>query len=69
MSRKLRISEVLSGIIFIVSGSTFLYASYNLGIGNVHKIGGGFFPAAVSILLIVTGSLILISELWKHYQT
>ncbi len=56
--------DVASGIIFLVIGSAFAGIAYaQLGIGTALRMGPGFFPLVLGILLALLGIAILVRGL------
>jgi putative tricarboxylic transport membrane protein len=51
--------DLLAGLIFIVFSGLFLLDASNYAFGNVRRMGPGWFPTMVSILLIAIGAAIV----------
>lgn len=45
------------GLIFVAFGSVFLLGSQSLNMGSISRMGPGYFPAALSMILIAIGLL------------
>lgn len=45
------------GLVFVGFGCVFLAASQSLNMGSIARMGAGYFPAALSAILIVVGLL------------
>jgi len=57
---KLRQIEALAGSLFVLFGIGAVVFASNYGFGTTARIGPGFFPILVGVLLIVTGTTILL---------
>lgn len=55
--------EVLSGFLFILIGSVFLFGTVELPYGTWRRIGPGGFPALIAGLLILMGLIVSIRGL------
>jgi len=53
------IKNITTGVLFLIIGITFLIYSLHYNIGNIADIGTGFFPLIISILLSLTGSILI----------
>jgi len=47
----------IPGLIFVAFGSVFLLGSQSLNMGTISRMGPGYFPAALSMILIAIGLL------------
>lgn len=54
--------DLLTGLLFIGFGAWFLFDALNYPLGTVRRMGPGWFPVAVSSLLIGTGALIALKS-------
>jgi len=52
-------ANALCGAIFIVFGAVFAIQAAGLELGNAFRMGPGYFPLALAILLILLGAIIL----------
>jgi Tripartite tricarboxylate transporter TctB family len=50
----------LCGAIFIALGLLFAYQSWNLEIGTAFRMGPGYFPLVLAIILVLLGLIILV---------
>lgn len=57
---KLRDKDVLSGSIFSAVGVWFTAQSLNLSMGSLRSMGPGYLPAALSLLLLGFGAVVLL---------
>ncbi len=55
MENKKALNDILSGVIFIVCGLAFGYAASNYPIGTALRMGPGYFPLVLAILLCLIG--------------
>lgn len=58
--------DILSGILFVVIGSIFLYISNTYTVGRAANMGPGYFPTLVSIILITIGIMIIIKRFYGN---
>lgn len=54
-----KIKNIITGILFLIIGITFLLYSLHYKIGNLEDIGTGFFPLVISVLLAFSGSVLI----------
>lgn len=47
--------DLLSGLIMVITGITFLVVGRGYEFGQVSRIGPGFFPALLAVLLVLVG--------------
>jgi hypothetical protein len=61
-----KLPDLISGLLFVVIGVVFFWASMGYTIGTSSNMGPGFFPGLMSALLIFVGVLIFLrSIVWK----
>lgn len=61
--KSLRFSkDLLAGLIFIGFGLAFGYASLNYQIGTAFRMGPGYFPLVLSVIIVGLGAVILIQS-------
>lgn len=48
-------ADILAGAVFVLAGTAFLVASLGYEVGTLRQMGPGYFPAALSVLLIAFG--------------
>jgi hypothetical protein len=65
MTTQKSVKDLLSGLIFIGFGLAFGYASLSYEIGTALRMGPGYFPVALSAIMIVLGGMILIQGLFR----
>ena len=53
-------SEAICGVIFIGLGVAFGWQSFNLDLGTAFRMGPGYFPLVLSVILILLGAVILL---------
>lgn len=53
-------TEAICGAIFICVGAFFALQSYGLELGTAFRMGPGYFPLVLSIILIALGAVILL---------
>src|SRR6185503_7085177 len=60
--KSLQIDSVnsLCGAIFIAAGLIFVYQSLTLDIGTALRMGPGYFPLLLAIVLVVLGIVVLV---------
>lgn len=56
-------ADRLSGILFILIGVGFLWFARDFGFGTMFRMGAGFFPIILSVLLIALGAVITVRSL------
>jgi len=47
-----------AGLIFVALGAAFIALALQYRLGDLHRIGPGFFPTAVGVLLVVLGMIV-----------
>jgi uncharacterized membrane protein YidH (DUF202 family) len=55
--------DFYSGLLFTIVGGIFAYASATYQLGHANNMAPGFFPLMVSALLLITGSIVVITSL------
>lgn len=58
-NRPLANSDFISGVLFLLTGATFLVLGTNYSFGSMLRMGPGFFPVLLSCLLMLMGAVIL----------
>lgn len=53
-------TEAVCGLLFIVMGLAFAMQAYGLDLGSAFRMGPGYFPFLLSIILIILGGIIFI---------
>ncbi len=61
MQRSLR--DVLAGLIFIAFGAAFAFAAWNYDLGTALRMGPGYFPLLLAVLLALLGVGIVVQGL------
>jgi hypothetical protein len=59
--------DLLSGTLFIALGLFFFLEAQNYAFGNVRRMGPGWFPSAVSLLLIATGTVVAVQSFFGRH--
>jgi len=54
--------DFLAGILFVAFGLFFLYEALNYSVGNVRRMGPGWFPIAVASILVGAGAIIFLKS-------
>lgn len=57
--------DLLTGLLFLSVGAIFAVSSWQLSISMSDEIGPGYFPLLVSLVLGVTGTILIVKQLWK----
>jgi hypothetical protein len=52
--------DLFAGLIFVSFGLAFGYASLNYQIGTALRMGPGYFPLVLSIIIVALGAIILV---------
>ncbi len=52
-----------AGLMFVVVGVAFAYGAKNYNIGNAAKMGPGYFPLMLGLLLAVLGAIVTLTAL------
>lgn len=55
-----RSKDIWSGLMFIGFGTAFLWIGWNYSMGAAHRIGPGYFPMMLSLILIALGIAIVV---------
>jgi Tripartite tricarboxylate transporter TctB family len=55
--------DFFSGLMFIIVGAAFAIGAYNYSMGEGARMGPGYFPRLLGILLAVLGSVVLFKSL------
>lgn len=55
--------DLLAGLIFIGFGLAFGYASLDYQIGTAFRMGPGYFPLVLSVIIVVLGVVILVQSI------
>ena len=65
MKRYLADKDLLSSLLFVAFGIAFLVPSFDYGYGSPARMGAGYFPRMLSLLLIVMGLFMLVTAVRK----
>jgi len=60
--------DFLAGALFIATGALFFWASRNYGLGTGRRMGPGYFPTMLSVLLMLIGAGVLLVSLRSKEQ-
>ena len=52
--------DVLAGVVFVVFGAGFAWGAFAYPMGTVARIGPGFYPLVVAVLLVILGVAVAI---------
>jgi hypothetical protein len=55
--------DFFSGLMFLIVGTAFAVGAYNYGMGDGARMGPGYFPRMLGVLLAVLGSVITFKAL------
>lgn len=59
--------DILGGGVLVVIGAlTLIHTLTALNVGTISRMGPGMFPAALGVILIVFGALIVVPALFRH---
>ncbi len=61
--------DFFSGLMFTVVGATFAYGATNYSIGSGGRMGPGYFPLLLGVILAILGSAIMFKALVVETQT
>jgi uncharacterized membrane protein YidH (DUF202 family) len=53
-------TEALCGILFVAAGGFFAWQSLNMALGTAFRMGPGYFPFVLAVVLVVLGVVILL---------
>ena len=56
--------DAISGLFFIIAGAGFLYVSSYYQLGTASRMGPGYFPSLLAIIMIAIGCGVAISG-WR----
>jgi hypothetical protein len=59
---KLNLRDAAAGAIFLIIGAAFALATSYLEIGSAFRMGPGYFPLLLSIILMLLGAIIIASS-------
>lgn len=59
-----RYKDVTAGVVFVAIGTIFLLGALSLSQGTIISMGPGFFPTAISILLITVGCILILKGIF-----
>lgn len=57
--------DLLTGLLFVSVGTVFAVSALYLHVGTSAEMGPGYFPLLVSYVLIATGLILVVKNLWK----
>jgi hypothetical protein len=60
--------DFLAGSLFIAAGAVFFWVSRNYGLGTGRRMGPGYFPTMLSVLLMLIGAGVLLVSLRSEEQ-
>ena len=55
--------DVVSGAVVVATGAVFLSVGWNLPVGTASRMGSGYFPTMLSLLMIALGLAIIVNTL------
>jgi hypothetical protein len=55
--------DFFAGLMFIIVGTAFAIGAYNYSMGEGAKMGAGYFPRMLGVLLALLGSIVLFKSL------
>ncbi len=55
--------DFFAGLMFIIVGAAFTIGAYNYSMGGGARMGPGYFPRMLGILLVILGSVVLFKAL------
>ncbi len=58
--------DMAAGIVFMAFGVFGLVLSRELEVGSIERMGPGYFPNLISILLLVVGIVVGVQSLWSR---
>ncbi|HYC63684.1 MAG TPA: tripartite tricarboxylate transporter TctB family protein [Reyranellaceae bacterium] len=65
MSNRFLSKDFLSGLLFIIFGLVALYFGQRLALGTPIRMGPGYVPRMLSLILLCLGSVIVMIALWR----
>jgi hypothetical protein len=63
MDARLRSQDFLAGLLFVAAGLFFFWMSQDYAMGTTRRMGPGYFPAVLSVLLVLIGIGVLLAAL------
>lgn len=57
--------DILGGVLIVVVGAAFLYLAKDLDFGTSRRMGPGYFPIAMSAMLMALGLLLIGTEVYR----
>jgi hypothetical protein len=64
----LRNKDFLAGALFIAAGAIFFWIGRDYGMGTSRRMGPGYFPAVLSVLLMLIGAGVLLASFRSKEQ-
>jgi hypothetical protein len=64
----LRSKDFLAGSLFVAAGAIFFWVSRDYGFGTGRRMGPGYFPTVLSVLLMLIGAGVLLASLRSSEQ-
>lgn len=58
--------DVLTGLLFVLIGGAFALGAADYGMGSARRMGPGYFPIVLGILLCGMGLILAGKSLWKQ---
>lgn len=68
LEKLLRNKDFLAGSLFILAGAIFFWVSRDYGMGTSRRMGPGYFPTVLSLLLTLIGAGVLLISLRSSEQ-
>jgi len=66
MLKMLTDKEMLSGLMFVLIGSAFALGAADYGMGTTRRMGPGYFPVVLGIVLCLMGLALSGKALWRR---
>lgn len=66
MAAMLKDKNILTALVFILIGGAFAIGAADYGVGTTRRMGPGYFPVVLGMLLVVVGVLIAIKTFWRR---
>ena len=63
-----RQKDFASGLLYIVLGTAFATASYGYRMGTSSRMGPGYFPFWLGVIMAVIGALVLLGSIRSHAE-
>ena len=56
-------TNAICGALLVATGAFFAYQSFTLELGTALRMGPGYFPLVLSVVLVILGAIVFIQEL------